>query len=179
MRNQRKQLRGNKMSRLMLAADLHLGHKNITKFRTQFSSPEEHHETVLENMKLSVNKADSLWLLGDIAFTKDWLVRLQEIKCRRKVLVLGNHCTDREVKFHDLIGVYDEVHALVSHRNYWFSHAPIHEAEIRGKLGNIHGHIHSAAIDSPYYQCISLEHTDYKAIPFEQVVNRFKEYKEK
>lgn len=167
------------MSRLLLAADLHLGHKNITKFRTQFSSAEEHHEIVLENMKLSINKADSLWLLGDIAFTKDWLVRLQEIKCRRKVLILGNHCTDREVKFRDLVGIYDGVHALVSHRNYWFSHAPIHESEIRGKLGNIHGHIHSAAIDSPHYQCVSLEHTDYKAIYFEEVINRFKEYKEK
>lgn len=167
------------MSRLMLAADLHLGHKNITKFRTQFSSAEEHHEIVLENMKLSVNKADSLWLLGDIAFTKDWLVRLQEIKCRRKVLILGNHDLERGVKFHDLVGIYDEVHALVSHRNYWFSHAPIHESEIRGKLANIHGHIHSAAIDSPHYQCVSLEHTDYKASSFEEVINRFKEYKEK
>ena len=163
------------MSRLLLAADLHLGHKNIAKFRTQFSSAEEHHEIVLDNIKSDVNKADSLWLLGDIAFTKDWLLRLNEIKCRRKVLIMGNHDLECGVKFTDLVGVYDDVQAFVSHRNYWFSHAPIHESEMRSKLGNIHGHIHSLTIDNPYYQCVSLEHTGYRAISFEKIVERFKE----
>lgn len=163
------------MSKLMLGADLHLGHRNIAKYRTQFLTPEEHDEVVLENLKSSVNKADSLWLLGDIAFTKEWLLRLNEIQCRRKVLIMGNHDLERGVKFQDLIGIYDDVQAFVSHRNYWFSHAPIHESEMRGKKGNVHGHIHSAKIDNPYYQCVSLEHTEYKAISFEEVVNRFKE----
>ena len=68
------------MSKLMLAADLHLGHRNIAKYRTQFITSEEHDEIVLDNLKSSVNKADSLWLLGDIAFTKEWLLRLNEIR---------------------------------------------------------------------------------------------------
>lgn len=170
------------MSRLMLAADLHLGHKNITKYRTQFSSAEEHHETILDNIKSSVNKADSLWLLGDIAFDKHWLSRVSEIKCRRKVLILGNHDTDRSIKIRDLVEVYDEVHSLVSHRNIWFSHCPIHPQELRNRDFNIHGHLHGDIVklyDSNYmdkhYINVSIEHTGFKAVSFEEVINNHKE----
>lgn len=31
------------MTRLMITSDLHLGHKNIHKFRTEFENAEHHH----------------------------------------------------------------------------------------------------------------------------------------
>ena len=109
----------------MITSDLHLGHKNIHKFRTQFSTAEEHHEFVFENFATNIKKADSIIFLGDIAFDMKWLERLHFIKCRKKTLILGNHDTER-LNISDLTSVYDSIHSLYSKRNFWFSHCPIH-----------------------------------------------------
>ena len=51
------------MSKVWVCADLHLGHKNITKFRTQFTTAEEHHKTVMKNFLTTVGKRDKVFLL--------------------------------------------------------------------------------------------------------------------
>ena len=56
------------MSNVWVCADLHLGHKAITKYRTQFSTAEEHHLTILDNVLTCVGKRDKIFLLGDIVF---------------------------------------------------------------------------------------------------------------
>lgn len=174
------------MSRLMITSDLHLGHKNICKYRTQFTSMEEHNETLFENLATTVNKRDTLFLLGDIAFSLEWHQRIAEIKCKHKVLILGNHDTDRGVKVQHFQGLYDKIHGLLSHRNYWFSHCPIHPQELRNRQGNIHGHLHGnmvweeqdpeeasgptfmSPIDQRYLNAC-VEHTDWKPISFEEL----------
>lgn len=164
------------MSRLMLMSDLHLGHKNICKYRTQFSSEDEHHNTIFENLATNINKRDTLYLLGDVAFTPYWLNKIASIKCYHKVLICGNHDTERGIKMEDLVDVYDNVYSLISKRNYWLSHCPIHPQEIRGKLGNIHGHTHNRKImngageESSKYINACVEHTDYKPIEFNELV---------
>lgn len=169
------------MSRLLFSADLHLGHKNICKYRTQFSSPEEHDNTLYENLATNINKRDTLYLVGDIAFTFEWLEKIKQINCRHKLLVCGNHDTERGIKMKHLVGVYDDVVALTSKRNYWISHCPIHPQEMRGRLGCIHGHLHSKKVmvdhlvPEPYvedwnYLNVCVEHTDYKPITFEQLI---------
>lgn len=160
------------MTRLMITSDLHLGHLNICKFRTQFSTPEEHDNIVFENLATSVNKRDSLILLGDVAFTKYWLDKIKSINCAKKLLVCGNHDTEKGIKMRDLVKVYDDVVAMYSRRNYWFSHCPIHPAELRGRLGNIHGHGHQDVIDDPRYFNVCLEHTNYKPISFADLINK-------
>lgn len=169
------------MSRLLFTSDLHLGHRNICKYRTQFSSPEEHDNTLYENLATSVHKRDTLYLLGDIAFTFEWLEKIKQINCRHKLLVCGNHDTERGIKMKHLVDVYDDVVALTSKRNYWISHCPIHPQEMRGRLGNITGHLHSKKVmvdylvPDPYvedwnYLNACVEHTDYKPITFEQLI---------
>ncbi len=169
----------------MISSDLHLGHKNIIKYREQFSTAEEHHETIFENLATNINKRDTLFLLGDIAFTLDWHLKIAEINCRHKVLLLGNHDTDRSVKIHQFAGFYDKVHGLLSHRNYWFSHCPIHPQELRNRKGNIHGYLHgnnvwekegnqdtfAQAMDTldTRYLNACVEHTDWKPISFEEL----------
>lgn len=174
------------MSRLMISSDLHLGHKNIIKYREQFSTAEEHHETIFENLATTINKRDTLFLLGDIAFTLEWHQRIAEINCRHKVLLLGNHDTDRSVKIHQFAGFYDKVHGLLSHRNYWFSHCPMHPQELRNRLGNIHGHLHGnnvwidgeapkedgfSELDTRYFNAC-VEHTDWKPISFKELTQQ-------
>ena len=167
------------MTRLMITSDLHLGHKNIHKFRTEFKSAEAHHETIFENLAMNVQKRDSLILLGDIAFDRYWLDKIKSIKCAKKLLICGNHDTENGIKMRDLVNVYDDVMALHSRRNYWFSHCPIHPQEMRGKIGNIHGHLHSNVIwrdsgllfsvtDKRYLNAC-VEHTNYKPISFAEL----------
>lgn len=127
------------MSRLLITSDLHLGHKNICKYRSQFSSEEEHSNTLYENLISNVKKADTIYFLGDIAFDKFWLNKIKEITCKHKKLICGNH--DRD--FHtmkELCDAFDSVDCLLSKRNVWFSHCPIHPQEMRKKVLNIHGH---------------------------------------
>jgi calcineurin-like phosphoesterase family protein len=171
----------------MITSDLHLGHKNICKFRTQFTgTAEEHHETLFENLVTNIKKSDTIYFLGDIAFTKYWLDKIKSIRCRHKLLIAGNHDLERGIKMKDLVGVYDDVKALYSKRDYWFSHCPIHPQEMRGKLGNIHGHLHGTRVykyisfsdnkintrlDREYINAC-VEHTDYKPISFEDLINK-------
>lgn len=172
------------MSRLLLSADLHLGHNNIHKYRSKFSSAEEHHNTVFENLATTVRKSDTLYLLGDVAFDFHWLSKIKGINCRHKKLICGNHDTERGITMKHLVDVYDSVHALYCKRNYWFSHCPIHPQEMRGREGCIHGHLHdkkvkmedpttsSVVIPDSRYLNVCLEHTGYKPVTFEELTNK-------
>ena len=140
------------MSRLMITSDLHLGHKSICRYRPQFSTMEEHNEILFDNLASNVTKRDTLFLLGDIAFDIEWHLRIADIKCKHKVLILGNHDTDRKPKVHQFAHCYDKIHGLLSHRNYWWSHCPMHPQELRGRLGNIHGHLHGNPSGLEHYR---------------------------
>lgn len=161
------------MSRVLLMSDLHLGHRNIHKYRTQFQTAEEHHEVVWDNLASNVMKRDHIVFLGDVAFTHEWLEKIKTLKVAHKTLVCGNHDLERGIHMNHLVAVYDQVYALWNKRNFWFSHAPIHPMEIRGKLGVIHGHLHDAVVDDPRYLNVCLEHTEYKPITFEKAMERF------
>jgi calcineurin-like phosphoesterase family protein len=171
------------MSRLKITSDLHLGHRGICKYRTNFSTPEEHDAVIFDNLASSVTKRDTLFLLGDIAFTLEWHHRISDIKCKHKVIILGNHDTDRSVRVAQFAHLYDRVHGLLSHRNHWWSHCPIHPQEMRGRKGNIHGHLHAKLVqceymgDSDYvgevddrrYLNACVEHTSWFPISFENL----------
>ena len=167
----------------MITSDLHLGHANICKFRP-FKSAEDHHEILFDNLATSINKRDSLLLLGDITFSEYWLKRLDEIKCIKKTLIVGNHDTE-SVNMKVICNHYDEVHSLYSKRNNWFSHCPIHADQFRGKELNIHGHLHGNHVtdrhgyynDNNYFNAC-VEHTEYKPISYSEIIERTIYHKE-
>jgi calcineurin-like phosphoesterase family protein len=161
------------MSRLLFMSDLHLGHDNAYIWREGFSSPEDHHNTIYDNLASELRKSDTLYLLGDVCFTKGWLQKVASLKCRHKMLVVGNHDTERGITMQDLCLTYDKVVALTTHRNYWLSHAPIHPREMRGRIANIHGHTHANCIEGSYINACA-EQTEYKPITFEGLVARYK-----
>lgn len=97
------------MSKLFFTADWHLSHKAVTRFRPQFTSVEEHNEFVLDRCKTVVSKRDVIIFVGDIAFSKESLAKVNEIECLRKILVLGNHCTDYN-HITSLASVFDHIH---------------------------------------------------------------------
>ena len=163
------------MSRVYAIADPHLGHKNICKFRTQFSSVEEHDEFIVNNILATCGKRGTLYILGDAFFTEESLkyLRIMKANIGQVHLVLGNHCTHspasqkliRTMLAEDLI---DNIHGLVKYKGIWLSHAPIHESELRGKF-NVYGHSHTASIDDDRYLCVSCEQVDYKPVNFQAI----------
>jgi len=158
----------------MLCSDLHLGHTGVVRFRTDFTSSEEHHNIILENVASSVNKRDTLLVLGDIAFNTEWLEKFINIKCMRKIVIPGNH--DLPVKTWASLGFFDnptnQMFAFHSMKGAWFSHCPIHPEEIRNRRGNIHGHTHNHNINDPRYFNASMENLpEWKPIDLSQVLS--------
>lgn len=163
------------MSKMYVTSDLHLGHRNVARYRKEFNTPEDHDNTVFENLATTVGKRDSLWILGDAAFSVEWLAKIKLINCKSKVLILGNHDLERGIKMIDLVGTYDKIYSLHSKRNMWFSHCPIHPEEMRDRIGNIHGHSHGRIIEDKRYFNVCLEHTEYKPVLFSTIMDQFKE----
>jgi len=163
------------MSRLLLTSDLHLGHKNVLKFRAQFKTQEDHDETLFENLATTLNKRDSIIFLGDVAFNAYWLEKIEALKCAKKTLILGNHDLENKITMGHLMMTYDRIESLYSKRNMYFSHCPIHPQQFRGKSHNIHGHMHESVVtkcegfietaDSRYIN-VCVEHTNYKPVAF-------------
>lgn len=149
------------MSNVWFTSDLHWGHKNVCRFRSQFSTELEHRLALKGNIQSLVKKRDVLWVLGDSVFTEDALQDIVDIECT-KFLVIGNHCA-QHFDQKKLYSAFDKVYGITSKYKCWLTHAPIHPDELRGKF-NVHGHCHDHLIDDPRYVNICPEHHDFKPI---------------
>jgi calcineurin-like phosphoesterase family protein len=124
-----------------ICSDLHLGHKNICKYRDEFNSDKSHDSFIKRGLEAIDGKKSMIFFLGDIALDYESLEFISRLKAR-KVLICGNHDLDRQVnKMSDLVEVYDDIYGVYKYKGFWLSHAPIHPNELRGKK-NIHGHTH-------------------------------------
>lgn len=147
------------MANTWFLGDLHAGHKNVARFRTQFTSEEEHFQKIKENYHQVVGKRDKIFFMGDTAFT---LERLQDVSTwagERKVLIVGNHDLD-SLDMKTVVQYYDEVYSFLRYKEFWLSHCPIHPDELRGKR-NIHGHVHHQSLMDDRYFNTSLENTGF------------------
>lgn len=156
--------------RILFTSDLHLAHRAICKYRDVFATSAEHDEYVLSEIE-KLTKRDILFILGDFLFDSAdydaYMYRLNRTKCRFK-LVMGNH---------DSLKLYKEPRfemqlPLFSHKNMWVSHCPIHPGELRGRLLNIHGHLHKESIPDKRYFNVNLDANDYKFVEFEAIRER-------
>ncbi len=172
------------MSNVFFISDLHLGHKNICKFRP-FDSVEEHDEYIKENLLTSLTKRSKLFILGDVAFTEeagDWVVELAK-HTPNTTIVLGNHDSDRSCGRRNMLKYMQagiKLHGLTTYKDAWLSHCPIHPDEMRKKSLNIHGHTHGNNVryfshhnseDIRYFN-VSCENVDYKPIRYDQILER-------
>ena len=164
------------MSKTYLISDTHLGHRGIQRLRPRFQSEEDHHEHVFEGMS-RLTKYDTLYLLGDIAFTEDWLARLGTLACNLQVF-LGNHdFSANKLKQYLRKGKY-EIHCFKSKHRSWLSHCPIHPMEIRNRRFNIHGHTHyvhmldEEGVPDPRYINVCCEYTNYQPITIEHATSQ-------
>lgn len=141
------------MSNVWFCSDLHLGHKNIGKFRAPLvNSTEENTERIFSDWKKHVTKRDVVYVLGDFCFDRDvWVRLLDELTADKIYLIRGNH--DDKFSTSKLLDFFDEVYGLARYKEFWLSHVPIHNEELRGKV-NLHGHVHYSSINDPrYFNC--------------------------
>lgn len=167
------------MSKHYFIADTHFGHSNIhLKFRKEFSSQEEHNETIHENIMTCGNKRDCIWLLGDIIFKESefWRISAYAKKFQQVYLILGNHDAKSLPRYalqHKNVCVM----GVEQRWGLWFSHVPIPEYELyRGN--SVHGHLHNKPImfdngvyteqDGRYF-CVSCEQVGYKPISLNNI----------
>jgi calcineurin-like phosphoesterase family protein len=158
------------MSEVYILSDAHIGHKNILKYRPEFSSIEDHDRTILENIFITCGKRDTLWLLGDCFFNNDAVDNFLLPTLDRGITVNfipGNHDTDsaeRQKVLKRVIGLVNEVHTLRKYKKgFWLSHHPIHPEQLFGRV-NIHGHVHTETIKDDRYFNACCENIGYRPI---------------
>lgn len=135
------------MGCIYITSDLHLGHKNIAKYREYVSSVEENTRLITSEWRQRVKKRDIVYVLGDAAFNKEELYNLASLP-GQKILLRGNH--DNYLSTDELRNVFDEIEGALKKWRMWLTHIPIHPAELRGGV-NIHGHVHLATIPDKRY----------------------------
>ena len=156
---------------VMFTSDLHLGHRSICKYRSKFTTAEEHDEYILDLMS-KLNKRTILFILGDFLFDgphfEVYLHRIAKFPCTIK-LVMGNH---------DSMQLYTQTIApnisiqlpLFTYKNTWISHCPIHPQELRNRDGNIHGHLHNSIVPDLRYFNVNLDVNGYDFVPLNKIL---------
>lgn len=145
-------------------SDTHLGHRNILKYRPQFSTVAEHDEYILTTLSETIRKRDKIYLLGDNAFDLESFERLMSAIPEGTTVVYmgGNHDFERgtsyfrEVANHPKVSDFGSGLMKLSSYKMWASHAPIHPDELWHKV-NIHGHVHDQTIQDPRYINVSVD----------------------
>jgi len=143
-------------NRVFIISDTHFGHSKILEFEAdarKFDSIEQHNETLVNNWNRVVTKNDTVWHLGDVLFGKDSFAYLPRLNGVKK-LVLGNH---DHYPMADYLRHFNSVYGCVKYRDCLLSHVPIHPSQKYRFLHNIHGHMHSAKLDDPFYINVSCE----------------------
>lgn len=150
-------------------SDLHIAHNSINKYRTEFKSAKEHHEFMI-NKILSLNKRDTLYILGDFIFDSPdyeyYIGQIRQTKAQLKI-VLGNH--DSRNLYRETSPNISIQLPLFSYKNMWVSHCPIHPQEMRGKDLNLHGHIHKNVLDDKRYFNVNIDVNNYEFVKVEDI----------
>lgn len=153
---------GEVMSTPRFIADLHLGHRNIYKYRQVFDSTKHNDLYFIRILQEYCKKRDTMYFLGDICFDELYLDMIKELP-GQKILIAGNHCTEY-IPMKKLVEVYDDIHALLKYKDFWLSHAPLADGELRGKR-NIHGHVHAQSVPDIKYLNTSVDSEFMRFLP--------------
>ena len=156
------------MSRVYIISDLHLGHTNVLKFSNRpHDTVEEMFESIKAQWNSVVTKRDIVWILGDVAWSQEWALRVRELNGRKR-LVMGNH--DNRIGYSTL-GVFDKVCGAVRYKRCILTHIPIHPTEFYRWRYNIHGHMHNGCIEDDRYINVNVDYTrEYVPLLFNDVI---------
>jgi len=179
------------MPSVFLTADTHFGHVNICKFTNYDGSKTrpwddvaEMDEDMVQRWNATVGPKDKVYHLGDAVINRKNLAIFDRLN-GDKVLIKGNHDI---FKLNDYTKYFRDIRAYHVMNGCILSHIPVHKESIARFGSNIHGHLHAnrvmktkgfwpfkkKVIDPDYY-CVSVEHTDYRPVLFEEVIQKIKD----
>lgn len=179
------------MPKTWLTADPHFGHQGVCVFTRAdgsklrpWDNAEEMDEALIERWNSVVKPEDRIYVLGDLAMKPKAMHAVMPRLLGRKVLIKGNHDI---FKMKEYAQYFDDIRAYSILDGTILSHIPIHEGSL-GRFGcNIHGHTHAHRVTrervlektgdlyavenmlDPRYFCVSVEHTDFTPITFDEV----------
>lgn len=169
-------------------SDTHFGHSNILKFLRNdgvtplrsFASIEEHDEFMVQEWNKLVRPVDKVYHLGDAVIHRRCLPILARLNGKKR-LVRGNHDIFRTEEYMEY---FDEVLGYRvfndTPKRFICSHIPIHTESLSRWSANVHGHLHANVVElskhhpDPRYVCVSVEHTEYRPLHLDEVLERIK-----
>jgi calcineurin-like phosphoesterase family protein len=160
-----------------------------------FTSTEEMDETMIERWNAKVKPHDTVYHLGDVVINQKSLHLVSRLN-GRKILIRGNHDIFRDKQYTD-VG-FEQLHGVrVFVDKFILSHIPLHPDCVTERFKvNVHGHLHGNEVMrtihdlnyteemtnrlgynpvqqvDPRYLCVSVEHTNYEPLSFEEVEAR-------
>jgi calcineurin-like phosphoesterase family protein len=160
-------------NRMFLAADLHIEHASIVKFRTRhdgspFNNTQEHTAYLKERWNETVKPKDTVLILGDAVFGASNIQILKEFNGVKK-LIMGNHDSYPAAKY---LEVFNSVHSSMQIASTILTHIPVHPCQFPRYQANVHGHLHDMRIDDPRYFCVSMDQIECKPILLADVFAR-------
>lgn len=185
------------MSNRFVISDTHFGHTNSWQMFKRpdgsplrpFSSTEEMDEAMIERWNAKVQPHDVVYHLGDVVINRKYLHLVKRLNGKKR-LVRGNHDIFKDQDYRD-VG-FDSLYGVrVFTDKFILSHIPLHPDCITHRFKvNVHGHLHANEVmrtrtnmvhgtmtglvtePDPRYLCVSVEHTDYEPLSFEEVDER-------
>lgn len=154
------------MSRVFIISDTHFGHGNILRLRPGFSTVEEMNAALIHNWNSVVTKRDTVYHLGDVAWTKKAAYECLPQLNGNKILVAGNHDVWSWVS-----PFFDKILGARHYSEFILTHIPIHPTEFYEWKLNLHGHLHTTRVltqdsssNDPRYLCVSVEQINYTPV---------------
>lgn len=161
-----------------------------------FTSTEEMDEAMVERWNAKVKPGDHVYHLGDVVIGKRHLETIKRLNGKKR-LIMGNHDIF-DNKFYYEAGFEKLCGVRVFTDRFILSHIPLHPDCITSRFKvNVHGHLHGNEVMrsvekltssgwndyysnhpneyetimevDPRYLCVSVEHTDYEPLSFEEV----------
>lgn len=182
------------MSNRFMISDTHFGHTNSwQRFKRPdgsplrpFTSTEEMDETMVERWNAKVGPNDTVYHLGDVVINRKSLHHIKRLNGKKR-LVRGNHDVFKDQDYRD-VG-FDSLYGVrVFTDKFILSHIPLHPDSITNRFKvNVHGHLHANEVTrkvwstnqhdvidqiDPRYLCVSVEHTNYEPLSFDEVDQR-------
>lgn len=176
-----------------IVSDTHFAHENAYKFMNEdgtkmrpWDSSAEGDAAMKERWNAVVGKNDKVYHLGDVAIHKRGLDMLAELN-GNKELILGNHDAH---KLKEYTPYFKDFHGSLKLGRFFLSHIPVHPNSLpQWAKANIHGHLHRRIVmrevrnkwmpwrvtqePDPRYFNVSVEHTNFAPIDFEEICARF------
>jgi calcineurin-like phosphoesterase family protein len=161
-----------------------------------FTSTEEMDEAMIERWNAKVKPGDTVYHLGDVVINKKSLHLVSRLN-GRKILIRGNHDIFKDDDYRE-VG-FEQIHGVrVFVDKFILSHIPLHPDCVTERFKvNVHGHLHANEITrqvrlsdkdewfdrgkmtdlvfdeiDPRYLCVSVEHTNYEPLSFDEVEAR-------